>query len=221
MKVVLEFEGAVADESDACYAAHAAAAEASGWAKLDQASFWRLMRSQGPDAVFLRGAKPLKLKEYHEAFQRLIAEPSIHRKLVFPDHIQESLRRVCHVSDCTIVTLHDDTDSIRSMLTSQLSGTSLPLVVLSSIPGMRVGQLRDLAGDARQRVFVATSDALIRAGNSADYLTVGLSSGRCGRKRLEQAGASVILRDLEDFAECLAAGGKELLDAGLMPFSTN
>ncbi|MGB0715048.1 MAG: hypothetical protein ACPGXK_04165 [Phycisphaerae bacterium] len=219
MKVVMEFEGVIVDDAASCYAAHSLAAERVGWARLDQQSFWRLLRTQGQEAVFLRGAKPLKLKEYREVFDGCLRDPAVRSRLVRDDMLNELMRRVRRVADCRVVSLLQADDVARNTMAEAMPDDASEIVTMSPIPGLRQSQLNDLADGDRQRVLVATADALIRAGGAAEFITVGLSGGRCGRKRLEQAGASVIFRDLEDFADCLAGGGKELLEAGLLPFT--
>ena len=75
MKLILEIDGPVLDVAPVWYRVHCEVAGAVGWAKLDQPTFWRLTRKQGREADLLRGARPVKLKEYYRRFdERLEAD---------------------------------------------------------------------------------------------------------------------------------------------------
>ena len=72
MKIILEFDGPVFDPAPVYYAAHQAASGDVGWSRLDQATFWRLLRTKGRQADFLPGAKPVKIAEYQKGKKGIV-----------------------------------------------------------------------------------------------------------------------------------------------------
>ncbi len=218
MKFIIEFDGVIADSAPAWYEAHRRAAADVGWSKLNQDTFWRLTRTQGEEANILPGAKPIKLKQYYELFHALIETDELVALAKVQANIQDSLRRLGHKGGCTFVTTSPNTAARKTWLDkASLFEPSIELGSLNSDPGERVQALRNLAGSDKRAVLVACTDAVVRAGRSAELLAVAIACGPCSKKRLHEAGADVVYADLADLAESVATGGKDLIEAGLLP----
>lgn len=86
-------------------------------------------------------------------------------------------------------------------------------------PRRRPAELRVLAAGERRVVVAAASDALIRAAREAGFFALGISNGPCSTARLQQAGADVVYKSLEELADSIETGGADLIRAGLPPIS--
>jgi len=218
MKFIIEFDGIVADTAPPWYEAHRRAAADVGWSKLDQPTFWRLTRTQGMDANILPGAKPIKLKKYYERFHELIETDELVALARVDADIHEPLRRLRHKGDCVFVNAAPNVEARKRWLgEASVSEPPIALDVLSPDPSEQIQELRNLAGPDKRAVVVAATDTVVRAGRSAEILAIAISSGSCSKKRLHQAGADLVYTNLADLAESVAAGGKDLTEAGLLP----
>ena len=93
----------------------------------------------------------------------------------------------------------------------------VPFLALSGCQSVSDYDVRVLAEADDRVVVVATSDVLVRSADAADLFTVGVSSGACSVKRLQQAGARVVYRELAELAASLKGGGGDLVRAGMLP----
>ncbi len=218
MRFLIEFEGPIVDLAPAWFAAHEAAATAVGWSRLDQATFWRLIRTQGRTAEVLPGAKPHKLADYLARFeQQLEASESI-RELHPHDEAPAALAELARRGPCHMVTLGANLPARLAVLEEQgLRNLFAQAVALSSDPRRRPDELRVLAASDPRAIVVAGTEALVRAAQSAELFTVGLTCGCCAERRLHQAGASVVLKDLAELVRSLQSGAADLIRAGLLP----
>ena len=78
MHLILEIDGPVLDVAPVWHRLHLEVVAAVGWSALDQATFWRLTRKHGREADLLRGAKPIKLKEYYSFIKDTYMGKSAH-----------------------------------------------------------------------------------------------------------------------------------------------
>ena len=65
--------------------------------------------------------------------------------------------------------------------------------------------------------MAAANDALIRAAGEADLFALGMTCGASGARRLFQAGAALVYRDLDQLVESLQTGAADMIEAGLLP----
>ncbi|MHC5109765.1 MAG: hypothetical protein ACYTHJ_07805 [Planctomycetota bacterium] len=220
MKFLIEFEGVLSDVGRMTYTAHSLAAESVGWSRLDQASFWRMLRTKGLDAPFLPGAKPMKLKNYQEAYIEALKSPKALSKISLVNDLGESIRKMERVGACSVVSLASEVETGNRLLGAcQLPGVEFDVTPLDAEILARTEQLNSMVGSERRGVLVASTDTLLRTASGTDLFAVGVSFGTCSVKRLQQAGAALTFRHLDEFADCVASGGKELLEAGMLPFS--
>lgn len=220
MRFIIEFDGVVFDVAEAWYAAHAAATQAVGWSRLDQATFWRLTRTRGREADVLPAARPAKLNEYRAKFDDALDTDEVLAKSVPQDGIGETLSALVRQGSLTQVSLGSNLPARRGLLERNgLARFLTPFERLDADPRRRPAELRALAAGDPRTMVVAASDALIRSAGSADLFSVGVSSGACNATRLHQAGAGLVYRDLSELADSLAAGGHDLVRAGLLPRS--
>jgi phosphoglycolate phosphatase-like HAD superfamily hydrolase len=220
VRFIIEFDGVVFDVAEAWYATHAAATQAVGWSRLDQATLWRLIRTKGREADVLSGAKPVKFNEYWAKFDEQLETDDVLAKSVPQEGIGETLSTLARHGSMMLLTLGGNQIARRELLERNgLVRFFSQLVRLNADPRRRPAELRALtAGDPRT-IVVAASDALIRSAGSAELISVGVSSGACNATRLHQAGAGLVYKDLSELADSLVAGGYDLVRAGLLPRS--
>jgi phosphoglycolate phosphatase-like HAD superfamily hydrolase len=208
MRFLIDFDGPVFDVAPAYFAAHQAAAAAVGWSRLDQATFWRLTRTQGRDANVLPGAKPVKMTEYQVRFDAWIeSDEAIASRQPRPE-IDKALAALAACGLCSLVTLGSNLDARRSAIERHRLRRFFPRSErLDADPRRRPADLRKLGEGDPHTVVVAASDSLLRAAGEADLLTVGLACGACSVDRLHRAGADVVHKTLREFADSLPRGG--------------
>jgi len=220
MRLILEFEGLLADAMPVLYAVHRAAAASVGWSRLDEATFRRLIRTKGRDADVLPGAKAVKVEAYERAFQERVEEDASITSLGAPSRVAESLRQLGRFGTIVAVTLGTNVEARRAWLERQdWSGSIESFERLDADPRRRPAELRILSASDSRTVVVATSDALVRSADAADLFTAAVSSGASSVKRLQQAGPQVVYRELAELADSLKAGGADLVRAGLLPLA--
>lgn len=217
IRFTIQFDGVIADISEALYAAHVAAATNVGWSKLDRERFRHALRTKGTQGNYLPGAKPLKLTDYHARFADILdTDESI--GLYRPvEGLGDTMRRLLRAGGCTFVTLGANVDARTHRMAALLgSFGDFKLHGLTADPRQRPGELASLAGDRRRSVVLASSDTLIRAAGQVDLITVGIAGGDCSMKRLKQAGCDLAYHSLADFAEDVANGAGDLASAGVL-----
>lgn len=220
MRFLIEFEGPLADVAGAWFAAHQAAAGDVGWSRLDRATFWRLIRTQGRAADVLPGAKPVKLAEYLTHFERRIESDEIVRTVELLEDAAATLAQLAAFGPCHLVTLGENLDSRIAVLEKGgIRRFFQRLEKLSPDPRKRPAELKAMSERDPRTIVAAGTDALVRAAGGAGLFSVGLSGGPCVAAKLHQAGAGVVLRDLSALHRSLQSGAAELVRAGLLPRS--
>jgi phosphoglycolate phosphatase-like HAD superfamily hydrolase len=218
MRFIIELEGPVFDVGGAYHEAHLAAAREVGWSHLDAATFWRLFRTKGKEADFLPAAKPIKIAEYQRRFEERLEVADTIRALRPRAGVGESLAALARYGPCHAVTLASNIAVRREVLGAAGLLDRLGRVeALNRDPRRRGAELQAMAESDSRCVVVAGCDAVARAAQSAELLTVGLTNGPCVAARLHQGGADVVYGDLSELAESLRQGAPDLTRAGLLP----
>lgn len=218
MKFVIQLDGVVLDQAEALYHAHRFVAGEVGWSTLDQRTFWRMIRKDGREANFLRGAKPAKIAAYAAQFaDNLEADDTV--SLLRPhDGVGKLLTELSARGSVVGVTLGSNLAGRQAILdTSKLGHLFTDVHSLDPDPRRRPGQFRVLAAEDARTMVVASSDVLVRSSSLAELFTVGITSGDCNDQRLHQSGAGIVYRRLAELAESLETGGQDLVQAGLLP----
>ena len=218
MNIIVEIDGPVLDVAPAWYRAHREAAAKVGWAALDRPTFWRLTRKQGREANLLRGAKPVKIKAYHAAFnERLEADETVATYESY-EGVDRVLASLASKGSVRLVTLGSNVDARRAILKQHDLMRCVERVErLTDDPRKRPGELRILTAGEPRSLVVASGDSLMRAAGEADIPMVGVPRGPCSKDRLHRAGADVMFTDIEDVWAAIAEGSQELERAGLLP----
>ncbi len=244
MRLIVEMDGVVFDIEAAWFSAHELATQAVGWSRLDRATFWRLIRTKGRDANVLPAAKPVKIREYWDCFDRALETEGIIAKCALHEQIREVLiswigRDRSFSRDRTAYSSADQRkrpDAEEVSLECVTLGTNVrarrKLVEVLGFgqvsdrvrgvnpdPKRRQSELRALAAPDPRTILIASSDVLVRSGENAEVFCVGISSGSCTASRLHQAGARVVYGELSELADSLAGGGHDLVQHGLLPRS--
>lgn len=220
LRFIIEFDGVVADVVAGLFAAHQAAAREVGWSALDRATFWRLYRTQGRGAPMLPAAKPPKLAEYQTRFElRAEAEESI-AAFSLVEEVSAVLTRLAALGPCHLVTLGANIDARMKLVDrGGLRRFFQRIERLDVDPRKRPAELKLLSARDPRTIVACGTDALVRSAGSAELFSVGISSGPCIAAKLHQAGASIVLADLEAMVASWQTGGAELVRAGLLPRS--
>lgn len=218
MRFLIEFDGPLADISALHFRTYHECAGAIGWSRIDQATYWRLIRTKGKQADVLPGAKPVKLAEYQTLFDERFESPASIAQLAVRADALAAIRRLQRYGSCHIVTLGTNLESRRAQLV-QASATNLFAGVhgLPVDPRLRPRELKSVAEGDKRTIVIAGNDALLRSAREAELFGVGVSCGSCTPARLHQAGADIVYAGLSELADSLETGGADLVKAGLLP----
>lgn len=218
LKLIIEFDGPLADILPVHYLVYRKAAAAVGWAAVDEATFRRLLRRSGRDAALLPGARPTKAAELWKHMDRWVESNESIEALSIRADASTALPTLTRQAACLVVTLGSNLIARQRLLErAKLTRHVQRVVALSDDPALRPTELRTLAGKQARTVIVASTDTLIRAAGAAEIISVGLPVGTCIENRLHQAGASVVMPGLSELADSLQRGAPELVTAGLLP----
>ena len=220
MRFIIEFDGPVFDPSSVYYAAHQAAAADVGWSRLDQATFWRLLRTKGRQADLLPGAKPVKIAEYQKRFDDHLDSDALVASYQPQPDIRDPLLLLARSGSCCLITLGSNLAGRRTVLERHgLAGLFTRFDGLETDPRRRPAVLRRLGEADPRTLVVAAADALIRSAGEAGMICVGIAAGPCSAARLHQAGASVVYKALHELSASIRDGAADLVQAGLLPRS--
>ncbi len=222
MNFIIDCDGPIIDVRPVHYQAFREVVAELGWSCLDEATYWRLVRSKGREANLLPGAKPTKHAKLHERFAEVvesheimgIGKPHDGRKM------NETIQALARHGRCAVVTTGANIETRRQVLERHGIGPLLTCTErLSEDPRRRPAELRALSQGDRHTIVAAASDAIIRAAREANLFALGISTGPCSAARLHQAGADVVYSSLGELPESLAKGMPDLIAAGLPPLS--
>ncbi len=218
MRLIIEFDGIVGAVLPAHYALHKRIAKDVGWSHVDEPTFRRLIRKEGPNAAVLRSAPTTKQAEYRRLFDAAFEDTeSIDSFTIRPDFLKH-FPSLAGAGSCCLTTMGTNLTARRDWLKrSQPKMTSMVFEAINEDPRKRPAELKFLADREPRAVVVATNDSLVRAAGSAELFSVGLPLGTCSAARLHQAGADIVFKDLDEFTDSLQAGAPRLVQAGLMP----
>ena len=220
MNIILEFDGVLADQQEAWYAAHVATTHAIGWSKLDSATFWRLIRTKGRQADLLPAARPGKVAEYWTKFDEVVESDEWIAKLSIEDDAATTLAALLRHGEMRLVTLGTNLAARQKLLAQDnLVRFCKQFEKLDADPRRRPAELKVLAKASPRTILVAATDALARSAGAAEVVCIGISSGSCTGPRLHQSGANVVYKELSELTASLDAGARDLIQAGLLPRS--
>lgn len=220
MRFILEFDGVIADVMPAFYAAHRVAAEAVGWSRLDEATFRRLIRTKGREADVLPGAKQVKLEAYEVKLLEIVEEDARIADLTAQDGLFELFRQLLRFGSVVLVATGRNIDARRQWVARQPWAEHVERFErLDEDARRRPVELGVLSEGDERTVVVASSDVLVRSADAAGLFVVGLSTGTCSVKRLQQAGARVVYKALDELTTSLRDGAVDLIRAGLLPLT--
>jgi phosphoglycolate phosphatase-like HAD superfamily hydrolase len=220
LNIVIEFDGVLADQQHAWYAAHVSAAQAVGWSRLDLATFWRLIRTKGRQADLLPAARPAKLADYWARFDELIESDETIAALSMNEESAAAFTALTRHGELRLVTVGPNLAARQALLARHnLTRFFRQFEKLDPDPRRRPAELRTLAGPNPRTLVVAAGDALARSAAAAELVCAGVSTGSCTGPRLHQAGAGVVYKELGDLAASLQGGARDLIQAGLLPRS--
>ena len=220
MRLIIEFDGSVFDPATVYYAAHQAAIAEVGWSRLDQATFWRLLRTKGRQADLLPGAKPVKIAEYEKRFDTCLESDALVASYQPQPDIRDTLMQLARFGACSLITLGSNLAGRRMVLEKHgLAGLFARFDGMEADPRRRPAELRRLCEADARTLVVAASDSLIRSAGEAETLSVGIAAGPCSVTRLHQAGADVVYKALHELSASIRDGAADLVQAGLLPRS--
>lgn len=220
MVILIECEGVLFDIATAWYRAFHEAATQAGWSRMDQPTFWRLLRKDGPEADLLPGARPAKVEEFRKRFAERLESAEVLALYEPRVAVRDALVPLMRLGRCVAVSLGANVAARRGLLDRAGFDRTIPrLEAISPDPRRRPAELRVLAGSERRVIVVASTDSLIRSAGTAELFTVGIAQGTCLAARLHRAGAGIVLSGLEELVASLQQGAADLIQAGLPPAS--
>lgn len=222
MNFIIDCDGPIIDVRPVHYNAFREVVAELGWSCLDEATYWRLVRSKGREANLLPGAKPIKHAKLHERFAEVVESTEIAG--IGEPHggraMKETIQALARHGRCAVVTLGTNVETRRKVLERHGIGSLLACTErLSDDPRRRPAELTALSQGDRHTIVAASSDAIIRAAREANLFALGISTGSCSAARLHQAGADLVYSGLDELTASLAKGTPDLIAAGLPPLS--
>jgi len=220
VRFIIEFDGPLFDPAPVFYAAHQAAAAGVGWSHLDQATFWRLLRTKGRQADLLPAAKPVKIAEYEKRFDAHVESDVLVAAYQPQADVRGTLLQLGRSGTCSLMTLGTNLAGRRAAMKKHgLAGLFARFDGLLADPRRRPAELRKLCEADPRSLVVAASDSLIRSAGEAGIVSVGIAAGPCSVARLHQGGAGVVYKALHELSASIREGAADLVQAGLLPRS--
>ncbi|MBN1512577.1 MAG: HAD family hydrolase [Phycisphaerae bacterium] len=204
MKLLVDVDGPLLDVQPAYWHAYQQAVSELGLARIDPATFWRLVRSAAAEGMLLRNSKPRHWKVFQERLAALLDMDEYVARMV-PQPGAARLTSTRPRLALQVVTLHDNA-SARQQILSQIGSLGAPIVSLAGPAEDRVRRLLGLADRQERSLVLAGHDRLVRAACDAGLPCVGIANGPRTAKCLTQAGASQTFPDLETLLERLRGG---------------
>ena len=199
VRILLEIDGPVVDVQPAYWLAYQKTVADLGLARIDQATFWRLVRSGATTGQILRGSKPHHWKHYEARFVEFLdTDECVAQMRLRPDGMDALLAMSPRNTVVSIDTM-GNLPARRRIIES--GGNSVPSDRLAQVAGSldrRAHQLVDLAAGDPHAIVIAASDRLVRAASEAGLSCIGIANGPCTEARLTQAGATRVF-------DCLGA----------------
>jgi phosphoglycolate phosphatase-like HAD superfamily hydrolase len=218
VRIIIEFDGPIIDVGPVHYQIYREVAAEVGWSRLDQATYWSMIRTRGRDAVVLPGAKPVKLAAFWNRFDRRVEEDDVIARYEPHPEVKEALETIVRHGRCCLITIGPNLAARERLLDRMHLGDALTQMErLDADPRRRPGELRTLGASDRRVLVIAGSDTVARSAGQAELLPVGISSGPCTAARLRRARADIVYSGLHQLAESLRSGAKDLIQAGLLP----
>jgi len=220
MRFIIELDGPIFDIAAAHYTAYHEVAGELGWSRLDQTTYWRLVRTKGREADLLPGARPIKVEHYYQAFPSSFESDGNLSKLTPQDDVRTVLAGIAKHGTLAGVTLGTNVKTREMLLDrADLAPLFTDVVALASNPASRATELRSLSGGDPRAVVVAATDELVRSAETSELFCVAISGGTCSKPRLHRASPGVVFTSLAGLLDALETGAAELIDAGLLPAS--
>lgn len=217
MRFIIECDGPVLDVQPAHWAAFSAACQELGLARTDASDFWRAVRRGDNDGQLIRGAKPLKIREFRRLYDQHLQSDEIIAAMQPHDDSTAALRSLANLAQCILIGPATNREARQRLLDGHdLSIHFTRMKSLSPDRGYRIDQLRTLAEGDRQTLCAVSSQSMILACEAADLFAVGIANGPCSHERLTRTGARCIFPTLADLAADLSARCPELTSAGFV-----
>ncbi len=216
MQAIVELEGILFNVQAAYWEAYSRAVGDIGWARTDEMTFWRLIRTGAEDGEFVRGARPHQVAAFRKAFDAHLESDACVARFRPHDDIRERLRVLRDLGRRHAVSAGTNATAREELLTQHQFKEAIPDLTLATSPAaVGAGVLLKLAGGEVLTVVLASTEALAKTADAAGLVTIGITSGPCIAKRLSAAGAVATYKNLTDFAAALRIGDEALRRAGL------
>lgn len=218
MRIIIDCDGAVLDTQPAHWEAYSRAVGELGLARTEAAEFWRIVRTGAPLARALRGAVGRHFQTFEQRFAELLETDEVTATCQAQPGARDALAGLVKHGECILVTAGKNRDGRQTLLNANdLSVYFMQMRGLSSQPGPRANQLRELVHDDSRVVVAASTIPVVRAGLDANLLVVGIANGNCTAQRLTQIGAMTTFGDLGELRADLDGGSPQLQRCGLLP----
>ncbi|MFQ5490089.1 MAG: HAD family hydrolase [Phycisphaerae bacterium] len=217
MRFIIECDGPVLDVQPAHWAAYSTVCRELGLARIEPVDFWRAVRRGDPDGQLVRGAKPLKIREFRRRYDQCLETDEVIAHMQPHDGSGDALRKLAALAQCNLISPAANRQARQQRLDQHdLSIHFTRMKSLSTDRGYRIDQLRTLSEGDHQSLCVVSSASMILACEEADLFTVGVTTGPCSPARLTRTGARCTFASLADLADDLRARSPALSAAGFV-----
>ncbi|NOT00994.1 MAG: HAD family hydrolase [Phycisphaerales bacterium] len=216
--IVIEADGVILNVEPVYWSAYGAAAGEIGRPRTDPAVFWRAIRSAAKTGTYLAGARTAQVRPFEQRLSELVESDDAWTAATVADQTNDALRKMRVSAKLVLVSVGRNRQARQKRLDAAgLSDHFFEMYGLPAERSRRVERLTALSGEWGRVLVVASTDELVRSSDAAGLFTVGVSSGACTTRRLEQAGARAVFNDIASLADELASGGHMLMAHGWLP----
>lgn len=216
--IVMEADGVILDVEPVYWSAYGVAAGEIGRPKTTPALFWRAVRAGSQTGMYLTGARASQIRPFELRLSELVESDEAWSAAIVAKGAGDALRKLRTMVKLVLVSIGRNRQARQKCLDAAgLSDHFLEMYGLPSERSRRVERLTTLSAEWGRVLVAASTDELVRSSDAGGLFTVGVSSGACGSRRLEQAGARAVFNDISSLAEEIASGGRMLMDRGWLP----
>ena len=214
--MIFQWEGVVVDVRPRYWQAHQQAVAAVALTGPPENEYWRLFRSGASDRQLVPHAKPLRLEEYNQRRQELLASASLLALDKPQPGAAQSLGQLKRMGSCRLATLEGDRRELETAVGRlQLGDCFDRTEVLPEDRNQREALLRKLAEGSRTTLAVAGTIPFAYAADQAGCCVVGFKSGLTYPKFMHQVGVDLIFGSWEELTDALGQHDPQLRDRAL------
>jgi phosphoglycolate phosphatase-like HAD superfamily hydrolase len=216
LNTIVEYEGVVIDVRPRYWAAHQTATAALGLAGPPEPEFWRLLRTEAPDAMMVPQARPHQVLEYRRRRDEQINRTDLMALDQAAADAPASLRALKEMGTLHVATFCPNREGINATLDRLVLWMYFDQKrVLPQDRDRRVAALREMADGNHMTLAVAGTVAFAYAAGEAGCRVVGMNTGLAFPKLMRQVGVDLFFDSLDALTSALTQRDPALQRIGI------